>query len=143
MADLPSKARLELRRVYAKVQADLAKHPGLYCELSGRCCRFEEAGHELFLTELEFREMRSWGGTPPPNPAACPWQKDGLCSNQKGRALACRTYFCSDEDEAAEVFEHWHRQIRRIHERHGLAYEYRTLYEHMNPPAPIASKEES
>ena len=128
---------LALRRIYAAAEADLRAHPELFCELSGRCCRFEEAGHQLFLTALEYREMAARGGPPPEvkrraAAAACPWLEDGLCANREGRALACRTYFCSDEALAAEITEKWHRAIRAIHDEHGLEYRYGPLHDHMN-----------
>lgn len=113
--------------VYEEVAADLASRPNLFCELSGRCCRFAEAGHELYLTRLEFDEMVAHGGARAADPETCPWLENGLCANRDGRALACRTYFCSDEAAAAEVTEHWHRVIRKLHADYGLEYDYRRL----------------
>jgi len=113
------------------VEADLAARPGLACRRSGRCCRFEEAGHELYLTRLEFEEMQARGGARRGGAGACPWLQDGLCANREGRALACRTYFCSDEALAAEVTEHWHGEIRRLHDRCGANYDYRSLADHL------------
>jgi len=122
-----------LRRIYEAAEADLRGHPELFCKLSGRCCRFEEAGHELFLTALEYREMAARGGVPAREAAAaCPWLEDGLCANREGRALACRTYFCSDEAAAARVTERWHLEIRRLHDELGLPYVYRSLQKHVN-----------
>ena len=57
MQDVREKGLDELRSLYRAVAEDLAAHPGLFCEMSGRCCRFKEAEHELFLTGLEFEEM--------------------------------------------------------------------------------------
>jgi len=134
-------ARERLRAIYAAVERDLAGRPGLFCERSGRCCRFREAGHRLYLTRLEYEEMADRGG---PGVArddgACPWLEDGLCGNRDGRALACRTYFCSDEAEAAAVTERWHREIRRLHDELGLTYDYRSLEGHANPDGGIPSK---
>ncbi len=132
MPRVSKSAREELRRIYEHVAAELKSRPELYCEISGRCCRFRDAGHQLFVTRIEFREMRAHGDDPATSDAqvVCPWLKDGLCSNQTGRALACRTYFCSDEDQAAEFGERFHEQIRRLHDRHGLAYEYLSLGDH-------------
>ncbi len=126
-------ARVDLREVYALAEADVAGRHELFCELSGRCCRFEDAGHQLYLTALEYAEMVAKGGDRAADPAACPWFLGGLCANREGRALACRTYFCSDEASAAEVTEKWHRVIRKIHDDHGLEYRYRSLHDHMNP----------
>ena len=131
MPDLCGQARRALRELYARVEADLAARPGLACRRSGRCCRFEEAGHELYLTRLEFEEMQARGGARRGGAGACPWLQDGLCANREGRALACRTYFCSDEALAAEVTEHWHGEIRRLHDRCGANYDYRSLADHL------------
>ena len=124
--------RLRLRAIYEGVEADLAARPTLFCERSGRCCRFSAAGHELYLTRLELEEMVEKGGPRPADPEQCPWLEEGLCGNRAGRALACRTYFCSDEAGAADVTERWHREIRRLHEEFGLSYDYRSLTDHMN-----------
>ena len=128
-------ARVELREIYSRADLEVAARDELVCELSGRCCRFADAGHELFLTGLEYAEMVARGGTRTPDPAACPWLENGLCGNRDGRALACRTYFCSDEPLAAEITEKWHREVRRIHETHGQQYRYCSLHDHMNPDA--------
>lgn len=131
-----------LRAIYDRAAAEIAARSGLVCELSGRCCRFREAGHDLFLTALEYEEMARHGGAPPGRAdGACPWLKDGLCANRDGRALACRTYYCSDETEAAVVTELGHRRIRDLHERYGIAYIYRSFQEHRNSDPRISSEE--
>ena len=131
MQDVFKKGLVELRSLYRAVAEDLASRPGLFCEMSGRCCRFKEAEHELFLTGLEFQEMAAHGGRPGDR-ESCPWLRDGLCGIREGRALACRTYFCSDEAESAAVTERWHKEIRRLHDKLGLPYEYRSLREFLN-----------
>ncbi|MGQ0613402.1 MAG: hypothetical protein ACT4PV_06675, partial [Planctomycetaceae bacterium] len=84
---------MTLREIYARAEAEVATRPELVCERSGRCCRFREAGHELWLTRVEYDEMVARGGPPAPGDGSvCPWLRDGLCSNREGRALACRTY---------------------------------------------------
>ena len=127
--------------LYGQVADDLVRQPGLFCQRSGRCCRFREAGHRLYLTRLEFAEMVAHGGRPSGSGGICPWLEDGLCGIREGRALACRTYFCSDEAAAAEVTERWHAAIRRLHERHGLPYVYQSLEKHLNPGPSISSEE--
>jgi Fe-S-cluster containining protein len=147
MRDLREQARLRLREVYARVAEDVAASPSLRCELSGRCCRFREAGHQLWLTRLEYEEMTARGGAPGGGrgggAGACPWLEGGLCANRDGRALACRTYFCSDEPLAATLTERWHREIRRIHDECAVPYEYRSLEDHGNPGPRAPSKEGS
>jgi Fe-S-cluster containining protein len=118
-------ALLRLRALYAALEREVAATPSFRCEMSARCCRFREAGHRLFLTALEMREMGDAGG--PGGEEACPWLRNGLCSNRERRALACRTYFCSDEAGAAAVTERYHREIRRIHDEFGIPYAYDSL----------------
>ncbi|MHC4955461.1 MAG: YkgJ family cysteine cluster protein [Planctomycetota bacterium] len=135
----------EIREVYRLAGEEIAARASLTCRLSGLCCRFREAGHRLYLTAPEYEEMVHHGGTPAQRPdrpdGACPWLEDGLCVNREGRALACRTYFCSDEEESGQVTERGHRRIRDIHERYGLPYEYRSLEEHRNLDPRISSEE--
>lgn len=129
-----------LFEIYRQADAEVAAAPELYCELSGRCCRFKDAGHQLFLTRLEYDQMVALGGGRPADGDKCPWLEGGLCANREGRALACRTYFCSDEAAAAAVTERWHAAIRALHTEHGLAYEYRSLHDHMNAGGDFSSK---
>lgn len=133
--DQRRRIRAALRDLYARVDAEVKARPSFRCGLSGRCCRFREAGHELYLTRLEFEEMVAKGGRPEPGDGSvCPWLRNGLCSNRDGRALACRTYFCSDEAGAAEVTERYHREIRGYHDEAGVAYEYAPLRRHLEEP---------
>jgi Fe-S-cluster containining protein len=134
-------ALIGLRWIYAKADAEARADARLRCDLSGRCCRFREAGHALYLTRLEYEEMARWGGPGAEAEGACPWLQGTICGNREGRALACRTYFCSDEAAAAALTEKYHARIRRLHERHGIPYDYRPLEEHRRsgprtPPAP-------
>ena len=126
-----------LRRIYASADEEARAHPALKCDLSGRCCRFREYGHDLYVTKLEYDEMVRRGGAGGSEEAVCPWLQGTLCGNREGRALACRTYFCSDEDAAATLTERWHKAIRRLHERHGIPYVYRRLAEHRAPEPPL------
>ncbi len=133
MSDAWREARVALDAIYEGVAADLAARPGLFCELSGRCCRFREAGHQLWLTRLEYEAMVERGGAGEgggDGVAECPWLGGGRCGNREGRALACRTYFCSDEAQANAVTESWHAEIRRLHERLAIPYDYRRLCDH-------------
>jgi len=131
-----------LRSVYEQAQREIESRLSLFCGMSGLCCRFREAGHALYLTALEYEEMVRHGGhLPARGDGACPWLKDGLCANREGRALACRTYFCSDEAAAAEVTERGHRRIRALHEKYGVPYVYQSLSAHRNSDPRISSEE--
>ncbi|MEM8884176.1 MAG: hypothetical protein AAGD14_08920 [Planctomycetota bacterium] len=132
----------DLRAIYTEAHEALTARPELFCEMSGLCCRFKEAGHRLYLSRIEYEEMVHHGGTPADRAdGACPWLRDGLCANREGRALACRTYFCSDESSAAEVTERFHARIRELHGRYDLPYEYRSLEAHRNSDPRISSEE--
>ncbi len=123
-----------LRRIYAAADEEAKGNPALRCELSGRCCRFRKAGHDLFVTGLEYEEMLKRGGAGGSEEGVCPWLQGTLCGNREGRALACRTYYCSDEAAAAALTERWHAEIRRLHERHGIPYAYRRLADWRQAP---------
>jgi len=133
--------RSGLLEIYRLAGEEIEAGSNLVCKLSGLCCRFREAGHRLYLTAVEYEEMARLGGTPPAREdGACPWLVNGLCANREGRALACRTYFCSDEEEAGAVTERGHARIRELHEKYGLPYVYRSLEDHRNFDSRISSE---
>ncbi len=123
-----------LAQFYATIDADVAsRNPA--CELSGRCCRFDQYGHRLYVTSLEIAWMlRQFGGpaadrlqeaTLPAN-EGCPFQVGKLCSVHALRPLGCRLYFC--DPSAAGWLNTVHEQylgvLRGIHDNHGIAYHY-------------------
>src|SRR4051812_18059800 len=70
------------------------------CSASGRCCRFEEFGHRLFVTTMEMGaflaqlpgpEVPVWKEQP-----GCPFQVGGLCSVHLIRPFGCRVFFCDE-----------------------------------------------
>src|SRR4051795_10689365 len=66
------------------------------CSASGRCCRFEEFGHRLFVTTME---LAAFMASAPAHTAAwdgrgCPFQMSGLCSVHTLRPFGCRVFFC-------------------------------------------------
>src|SRR5947209_2777496 len=100
----------ELRRrvleIYREVD-EAVQQAGPVCVASGRCCRFKEHGHVLFLSNLEAEVLLAeappvptkdvYGGGSqevPVSPDFCPFQKDNLCTAREPRPLGCRIYFC-------------------------------------------------
>src|SRR5205085_3788244 len=89
----------ELRRrvleLYREADREVAR-AGPVCLASGRCCRFKEYGHVLYLSNLEAEVLLA--GAPayskPAPDGFCPFQKDILCTAREPRPLACRIYFC-------------------------------------------------
>src|SRR6516225_2512934 len=69
---------------------------GPVCVASGRCCRFKEYGHVLFLSNLEADVLLA-GAPPYERPVSadfCPFQKENLCMAREPRPLGCRIYYC-------------------------------------------------
>jgi len=117
------------------------------CRTSGRCCRFEEFGHRLFVTTMELATFAGalqagpTGNLPTrrhariPLPmlapggaagACCPFQRDNLCSVHAIRPLGCRVFFCdeSSTDWQREQYEQLHGRLRALHGALGIDYFY-------------------
>jgi Fe-S-cluster containining protein len=101
------------------------------CDQSGRCCRFEEYGHRLFVTTLEL--ARFLAQLKPDQPKrqpwdelGCPYQTEGLCSVHTIRPFGCRIYFCDSASTVwqHEAYERLHRSIRDLHVELGVDYFY-------------------
>ena len=118
--------RVRIRAIYDDFQAELdARKPR--CDQSGRCCRFEEFGHRLFVTTAELAAFEvdpvdggSWDGT------GCPYQIDGLCSVHQSRPFGCRVFFCdpTSTDWQQTMYERFHARIKSLHDELGVAYMY-------------------
>src|SRR5579884_3202976 len=87
--------RRQVLELYQEVDAAVAA-AGPVCIASGRCCRFKEYGHTLFLSNLEAEILLE--AAPPQagtvSPDFCPYQKDNLCTAREPRPLGCRIYYC-------------------------------------------------
>ncbi len=104
------------------------------CVTSGRCCRFEEFGHRLFVTTMEMaafvrdlgaertipERVQRWGGR------GCPFQVGGLCSVHAIRPFGCRVFFCDATSTGwqSEQYERFHKELKRLHEALGVPYFY-------------------
>jgi len=139
--------RAAVEAVYAGVSEAVARRQPR-CEASGRCCRFESYGHRLYVTTLElavFADAISSAAGPeeavksPEGPRVrlpvrdvrgtedgCRFQVDGLCSVHANRPFGCRMFYCDPEAERWQQaqYEHFHEQLKRAHERLGVAYRY-------------------
>ena len=74
-----------IREVYASADAAVAA-AGPVCESSGRCCRFKEYGHTLFLSDMEAEYLLATApGYDRVTPDGCPFQVDGLCTARDER----------------------------------------------------------
>ncbi|MEM9019578.1 MAG: hypothetical protein AAGC44_03350 [Planctomycetota bacterium] len=141
-----------IRTLYAELDAAIAEHPPV-CNASGRCCRFDEYGHRLYVTGLEIawflsgvhgREMvrldgsqdvaqrgfplRQFDLNPQPRfqTPHCPYQVKGLCRTHTIRPLGCRVFFCERGTEAwqQETTERFLDRLKQMHVEQNLPYAY-------------------
>ncbi|HEX8201549.1 MAG TPA: hypothetical protein VF590_13775 [Isosphaeraceae bacterium] len=134
----PARFREPLRRLYAELDAEVARL-GPVCLLSGRCCRFAEFGHTLFVSAPEAALLVADAPTParpPDRGATCPWQDDrGHCTARDARPLGCRVYYCdaSFEGHAAALSETFIARLKRLVEALDLPWDYAPLHRHLGP----------
>jgi hypothetical protein len=138
--------RNDLLAVYAAADtAVLAAGPR--CDASGRCCRFTEYGHTLFISafEAELLLERAPAYEQPVSRDGCPFQVNGLCTARESRPLGCRIYFCDPtyQERMAEITEEALAALKRIADEHGTGWHYAPLYHFLNanearPSAPPA-----
>lgn len=136
----------ELRRdvleIYAAVDAAVAA-AGPRCEASGRCCRFTEYGHTLFLSQFE-AEILLDAAPPYVKPVTrdgCPFQVDNLCTAREPRPIGCRVYFCDPTytETGNAITEDAIAKLKRLADEHDAGWRYAPLHVFLNEadrPAP-------
>ena len=127
--------RTEVRDAVGRVYEDLAEainERKPVCNTSGRCCRFEEFGHRLYVTTIELaafvyelelgsaKPQPSWDGT------GCPFQISGLCGVHAIRPFGCRIFFCdpSSTQWQQNQYERFHARLKSLHETLKVPYFY-------------------
>ena len=124
--------REAVSRLYADVKNEVdARRP--VCVVSGRCCRFEEFGHRLYVTTIELaafvhgleaqadRHVSSpWDGT------GCPFQVRKLCGVHAIRPFGCRMFFCdaTSTEWQNRAYEQFHARLKALHEKLDVPYRY-------------------
>ncbi len=130
--------RPEVRQAVAELYQDIQREIDQRkprCLVSGRCCRFEEYGHRLFVTTLEMacfvHDLKAADGPPGDNSVSwdgtgCPFQHRKLCSVHAIRPMGCRLFFCDASAEAwqSALYERFHARLKRLHEQFGIPYRY-------------------
>ena len=132
----------ELRRrvleLYREVDAAVAA-AGPVCVASGRCCRFKEYGHTLFVSNLEADVLLASAPTydRPASADFCPFQKGNLCTAREPRPLGCRVYYCDPayQETGARISEEYLRRLKRLADEHGAGWRYAPLHTFLNEPS--------
>jgi Fe-S-cluster containining protein len=127
--------REKLVQLYAEVDAAV-QAAGPRCEQSGRCCRFTEWGHVLFLSLWEAEYLLE--GAPdyqqPVGPDGCPFQVNRLCTARATRPLGCRIYFCdpSYQETAHRIMEQALSRLKQWVAEEGMPWRYAPLHVFLN-----------
>jgi Fe-S-cluster containining protein len=116
-----------IEAIYRDVQDQIdARKPR--CDISGRCCRFDEYGHRLFVTTLEIAAFAGAlpGPVLPVTTGGCPYQIDRLCTVHAIRPFGCRIYFCDPtaQDWQHAQYEDFHLRLRDLHAELAVPYFY-------------------
>jgi Fe-S-cluster containining protein len=128
---------VELRALYDQLDAEVARL-GPVCQLSGRCCRFRDYGHTLFVSapEVDFLlDGAPEASRPLDRGETCPWQDaGGRCTARGARPLGCRVYFCDPgyQSAAPELSERYIARLKLLVDRHGLSWQYAPLHRHLH-----------
>ena len=127
--------REQVLAVYAAADAAVAD-AGPRCDASGRCCRFKEYGHTLFVSNLEAEVLLE--SAPPYEPPVtgdfCPFQVDNLCTAREPRPLGCRVYFCDPtyQDTGNAISETYLSRLKELAVEHGTGWRYAPLHHFLN-----------
>src|SRR5262245_16525293 len=132
---IPLEVHNAVRAIYAEADAEVAA-AGPKCEASGRCCRFKEYGHSLFLSGLEADVLLA-AAPPYERPVSadfCPFQKGALCTAREPRPLGCRVYFCDPnyQETGNAITEKYLGRLKRLADEHGLEWRYAPLHHFLN-----------
>lgn len=132
----PDPFREAIRALHADLDGEIARR-GPACALSGRCCRFQEYGHTLFVSAPEAALLVAEAPPavrPLDDGATCPWQDPlGRCTAREARPLGCRLYFCDPayQDALPELGERYIQRLKRLVDAAGLRWDYAPLHQHL------------
>ena len=130
--------RRDVLEVYAAADAAV-RAAGPRCDSSGRCCRFTEYGHTLFISQFE-ADILLESAPPYAQPVTrdgCPFQIDSLCTARDARPLGCRIYFCdpSYQETGNRITEEALSKLKRIADAHDAGWNYAPLHVFLNAAA--------
>jgi hypothetical protein len=129
--------RDRVRDLYREVDRDVAA-AGPVCVASGRCCRFKEYGHTLFVSNLEAHILldNAPAYERPVSPDFCPFQKNNLCTAREPRPLGCRIFYCdpSYQEASNQIRVKYLRRLKELAHKLGVEYYHATLHHFLNAP---------
>jgi Fe-S-cluster containining protein len=131
----PEVVRRQVLELYQAVDREVAR-AGPVCVASGRCCRFKEYDHVLFLSNLEAEVLLADAPAyeQPVSSDFCPFQKENLCTAREPRPLACRVYYCDPayQETGKQLTDKYLRRLKELAEEHGLPWRYAPLHHFLN-----------
>lgn len=136
--------RAAVAEVYAEADRAVVA-AGPRCDASGRCCRFKEYGHTLFISQFEAEILLESAPyfTQPVSAESCPFQIDGLCTARDSRPLGCRIYFCDPtyQETGSRITEESLTRLKRIADEHETGWRYAPLHVFLNEAIPTAPQD--
>jgi Fe-S-cluster containining protein len=130
--------RRRVLEIYREADADV-KAAGPVCVASGRCCRFKEYGHTLFISNLEADVLLSQAPpySAPVSADFCPFQQGNLCTAREPRPLGCRVYYCdpSYQQTGNDITEKHLLRLKALADEHGVEWQYAPLHSFLNEAA--------
>jgi hypothetical protein len=133
--------RTSVVALYREVDAEVGA-AGPICVASGRCCRFKEYGHTLFVSNLEADVLLAAAPAyeAPVSADFCPFQKDNLCTAREPRPLGCRIYYCDPayQETGNHITEKYLQRLKELAEENGLPWQYAPLHTFLNGKATAA-----
>lgn len=134
---IAEKLHQQVLELYRAVDSAVAA-AGPVCVASGRCCRFKEYGHTLFLSNLEAAVLLADAPKydKPVSSDFCPFQKGNLCTAREPRPLGCRIYYCDAnyQETGNRITEESLQEVKRVADEHGIEYRYAPLHTFLNEP---------
>ncbi len=138
--NMDANLRRQVLELYREVDRAVAE-AGPVCVASGRCCRFKEYGHVLFVSNLEADVLLADAPPyqPPVSPDFCPFQKDNLCTAREPRPLACRIFFCDPnyQETGNRLTEESLHRLKELAQANGIEWRYASLHEFLNQPSDV------
>jgi len=134
---MQEEVRRQVLEIYQEVDRAVAA-AGPVCIASGRCCRFKEYGHELFISNLEADVLLANAPAyeQPVSSDFCPFQKDNLCTARAPRPLGCRVYFCDPtyQETAHRITEEFLQRLKKLARDTNTEWRYAPLHCFLNHP---------